>query len=131
MNVHQFLADLRARRAQRDESGAVALMTGLLVVVLVSVAALGVDLGNAMNRKQVTQNSSDFAALAGANGLPSTATPTVQLVADYLNTNASSTDGGTECNPQAGSTITAAMLTDGSNVNGEVTFPSGDTRIQV
>ncbi len=63
-------------------------MTGVLVVVLVSVAALGVDLGNAMNRKQVTQNSSDFAALAGANGLPSTATPTVQLVADYLNTNA-------------------------------------------
>ena len=47
-------------------------MTGILVVVLVSVAALGVDLGNAMNRKQVTQNSSDFAALAGANGLPTT-----------------------------------------------------------
>jgi Flp pilus assembly protein TadG len=127
----KLIAHVRLRRRTRDESGAVALMTGLLVVALVSIAALGVDLGNAMNRKQVTQNSSDFAALAGANGLPSTATPTVQLVADYLNTNATSSDGGTECNPQAGSTITAAMLTDGSNVNGEVTFPSGDTRIQV
>ncbi len=115
----------------RDESGAVAVMTGVLVVVLVSIAALGVDLGNAMNRKQVTQNSSDFAALAGANGLPSTATPTVQMVADYLNTNVASSDGGTECNPQAGATITAAMLTDGNEVNGEVTFPSGDTRIRV
>ncbi|MGH3348229.1 MAG: TadE/TadG family type IV pilus assembly protein [Nocardioides sp.] len=119
------------RRRTRDESGAVAIMTGILVVVLVSVAALGVDLGNAMNRKQVTQNSSDFAALAGANGLPDTSALTVQLVADYLNTNAASNDGGTECNPQAGSTITAAMLTDGDDVNGEVTFPDGTTRIQV
>ncbi len=106
-------------------------MTAILVVVLVSIAALGVDLGNAMNRKQVTQNSADFAALAGANGLPDTGTATVQLVADYLNTNAASNDGGTECNPQAGSTITAAMLTDGIEANGEVTFPSGDTRIRV
>ena len=129
--IPKLVDRMRARRTARDDSGAVAIMTGILVVVLVSIAALGVDLGNAMNRKQVTQNSSDFAALAGANGLPSTATPTIQLVADYLNTNAASTDGGTECNPQAGSTITAAMLTDGNEVNGEVTFPSGDTRIQV
>jgi Flp pilus assembly protein TadG len=129
--ISKLVSRLRAPRAARDESGAVAIMTGILVVVLVSIAALGVDLGNAMNRKQVTQNSSDFAALAGANGLPDTSTSTVQLVADYLNTNAASNDGGTECNPQAGSTITAAMLTDGNEVNGEVTFPSGDTRIRV
>ncbi len=122
---------LRTRRTARDDSGAVAIMTAILVVVLVSIAAMGVDLGNAMNRKQVTQNSSDFAALAGANGLPSTGTSTVQLVADYLNTNAASNDGGAECNPQAGSTITAAMLTDGNEANGEVTFPSGVTRIRV
>ncbi len=122
---------LRTRRTAREETGAIAIMTAILVVVLVSIAALGVDLGNAMNRKQVTQNSSDFAALAGANGLPDTSTSTVQLVADYLNTNAASNDGGADCNPQAGSTITAAMLTDGIEANGEVTFPSGDTRIQV
>ena len=53
------------------------------------------------------------------------------FVADYLNTNAASNDGGADCNPQAGSTITAAMLTDGIEANGEVTFPSGDTRIRV
>ena len=29
-----------------------------------------VDLGNALNRKKLTQNSADFAALAGASGLP-------------------------------------------------------------
>jgi len=131
MSVHRILEVLRPRRAHRDERGAVAVMTGILVVLLVSVAALGVDLGNAMNRKQVTQNSSDFAALAGANGLPSTATPTVQLVADYLNTNATSSDGAAECNDDDGALITAAMLQDGDNTNGEVTFPSGDTRIRV
>ena len=129
MITKRFLRRLELRR--RPDRGAIALMTALLAVVLVSVAALGVDLGNAMNRKQVTQNSSDFAALAGANGLPSTATPTVQLVADYLNSNAASTDGGAECNVDAGTPITAAMLQDGKEYNGEVTFPSGDTRIQV
>jgi Flp pilus assembly protein TadG len=127
----RLVGRLRPQRRTRDESGAIAIMTGILVVVLVSIAALGVDLGNAMNRKQVTQNSADFAALAGANGLPDTSTPTVQLVANYLNTNAASTDGGTECNPQAGVTITTTMLTDGNEVNGEVTFPEGTNRIRV
>ena len=55
-----------------------------------------------MNRKQLTQNNSDYAALAGADGLPSTATPTVQLVADYLNKNAPNTDGTKDCNTTPG-----------------------------
>lgn len=118
-------------RRDRNESGAVAVMVAVLVVVLFSVAALGVDLGNAMNRKQVTQNSADFAALNGAHGLPDTSSTTVQMVADSLNENAVANDGGTECNANAGQTVTAAMLTDGVESNGEVTFPTGTQRIRV
>ncbi len=127
----RFAAVLTRGRTRREERGAIAVMTAILVVVLLGIAALGVDLGNAMNRKQTTQNSSDFAALAGANGLPNVSTTTVQLVADYLNINAAQNDGGTGCNPNSGMPVTAAMLTDVNPANGEVTFPSGTTRIQV
>lgn len=119
------------RVGDRNESGAVAIMVAVLAVVLLSVAALGVDLGNAMNRKQLTQNSADFSALAGANGLPVTDLTTVQKVADYLNQNQPSSDGAaTECNPDAGKTITSAMLTDTMDYNGDVEF-IGTTRIRV
>jgi Flp pilus assembly protein TadG len=126
----QVLRSGRSRR-DRDESGAVAIMVAILVVVLFSIAALGVDLGNAMNRKQVTQNSADFSALSGAHGLPDTSTLTVQMVADTLNENVVSNDGGTECNANAGQPVTTALLTDGIEANGEVTFPTGTTRIRV
>lgn len=107
-------------------------MVSVLALVLLSVAALGVDLGNAMNRKQLTQNSADFAALAGADGLPDTGTLTVQRVADNLNQNQPGSDGSEEnCNSDAGATITPAMLTDSNNINGEVTFPAGNSRMRV
>ena len=122
----------KRRRARRDESGAVAIVVAVLIVIVLSIAALGVDLGNAMNRKQLTQNSADFAAIAGANGLPDTTTSTLQLVADYLNDNQPASDNSTaECNVDAGATITTTMLQDGKNYNGEVTFPTGTTRIRV
>lgn len=106
-------------------------MVALLAVALLGIAALGVDLGNAMTRKQMTQNSADFAAIAGAQMLPDTTTATVQEVADFLNQNQPAGDGGQDCNPDAGQSVTATMLTDGDQRNGEVTFPSGTTRIRV
>ena len=99
-------------------------MTAAMVVLLLTIGAMGVDLGNAMNRKKLTQNSADFAALAGADGLPSTAATTTQLVADWLNKNQPISDGTDDCNPDAGATITTGMLTDGNTVNGEVTYPT-------
>ena len=105
------------------------MMAAMISLVLI-VGALGVDLGNTLNRKQLTQNSADFAALAGASGLPTTSSTTVQLVADYLNKNQPTSDGQKDCNVDAGKKITAAMLTDGKTYNGEVTFPS-TSRIQV
>jgi Flp pilus assembly protein TadG len=118
-------------RDGRDESGAVSIMVAAMVVVLLSLAAIGVDLGNAMNRKQLTQNGADFAALSGAGGLPDTGASTVQAVADSLNHNQPSSDGAEDCNPDAGATITTSMLRDTNEANGEVTFSMGNTQMRV
>lgn len=111
---------------RRDERGATAIVVALSAVLLFGLAAIGVDLGNAMNRKKETQTSADFAALAGANGLPVTTDATRQLVADYLNKNKTSTDGNDKCDEGSGP-VTASELGDGDNSNGEVTFPSSST----
>lgn len=126
----------RSELAARDESGAIAIMVAVLALVLLSIAALGVDLGNAMNRKQLTQNSADFAALAGAGSLPDTGVSTVQRVADNLNENQPASDGSENCNPDAEVAgvrvpITAAMLTDAKDINGEVSFPAGGSQMRV
>lgn len=124
-------AALRRRwRLRRRDEGAVAIMVAVLAVALIGIAALGVDLGNAMNRKQLTQNAADFSSLAGAESLPLTTVATAQRVADSLNQNQPAGDG-VGCNPNAGSTITAAMMTDGVLANGEVTYPAGTTRVRV
>ncbi len=123
---------LRRRwRAERDESGAVAIMVAVLSVVLFSVAALVVDLGNAMNREQLTQNSADFAALSGAGMLPDTGILTIQQVADSLNENQPSSDGSDACNPDADALVTPGMLTDSDDANGEVSFPAGSGQMRV
>jgi hypothetical protein len=60
---------------RRDDNGAIAVMVALLSVLLLSVAALTVDLGQAYVVKRGIQKQTDFAALAGAAGddLPMTA----------------------------------------------------------
>jgi Flp pilus assembly protein TadG len=116
----------RLRRRPRDEQGAIAIMTAVLAVLLMVTGAMAVDLGNGMNRKKLTQNSADFAALAGASGLPITTSATTQLVADWLNKNQPVSDGKTDCNPDAGATITTGMLTDASLLNGDVTYIGTD-----
>jgi hypothetical protein len=60
---------------KRDDQGVVAIMVALLAVVLLSVAALTVDIGQALVQKRDIQKQTDFAALAGAEGddLPMTA----------------------------------------------------------
>lgn len=111
---------------RRDERGATAIIVALSAVLLFGMAAIGVDLGNAMNRKKETQTSADFAALAGANGLPNTTDTTRQLVADYLNKNKTATDGNDKCDLGSGP-VTASELGDGTVSNGEVTFPTSST----
>ncbi|WP_183407705.1 TadE/TadG family type IV pilus assembly protein [Nocardioides marmoriginsengisoli] len=57
-------------RRRRDESGAIAIMFGLLAVVLMGIAALGVDFASQVNERQKLQDSMDAGAQAGAYQLP-------------------------------------------------------------
>ena len=57
------------RKHPRDEQGAIAVLTALLMVVLVLFAAIVVDLGNARDVRRQSQNAMDASSLAGANVL--------------------------------------------------------------
>src|SRR5918994_3532579 len=58
---------------RRDESGAVAIIVGLLAVLLLMFAAFAVDIGLQVNRKHQLQETLDAAAQAGAFELPGSA----------------------------------------------------------
>jgi Flp pilus assembly protein TadG len=62
----------RGRSLRRGESGAVALISGLVSVVLLVVAAFVVDLGGTWARRGHLQVQADNAALFAAEGLPAT-----------------------------------------------------------
>jgi len=68
-----MLIRLKRRLRRRTQSGAVAVMFGLLVVVLMSLAALGTDLGNQISRHTDTQRQADFGAFAAAQQMNTTA----------------------------------------------------------
>ena len=73
--MKRLFVDLVNRR--RDERGATPVLVALLSVVLLSISALGVDLGNAWQEKRQVQVGSDLATEAGAGiagaNLPKTA----------------------------------------------------------
>ena len=65
----------------------VILMAGLMTVLLI-VAAMGVDLGNAWQRKVTVQKSVDVSSISAGHLLPKTATNEDAIyaeVANYLN----------------------------------------------
>ena len=90
----------KVKRQRGPERGAIAIVFALVVVVLFGLAAAGVDLGNAMNRKKQLQTNADFAALAGGGSLPAATTtptstdPVVLAVAKYLYDNVVYDDSG-------------------------------------
>lgn len=59
-----------ARRRRRDEAGAVALISALISIVLLVVAAFVVDIGNTWFRRGELQKQADEAALYAAEWLP-------------------------------------------------------------
>ncbi len=83
-------------RFTRDERGAVAVIFGLTAALLLTLCALGVDLGQAWAQKRQIQASSDSATLAGAgiagNDLPA---PSAGKVCGY-GTGATSSDPATQ-----------------------------------
>ena len=118
----------RPRTRQRDERGAVAVMVGFLTIVLFTVAAFAVDLGQAYVKKRDVQTTVDFAALAGGGvqgaNLPETPVgacwygnkagatqPAIKDTADYLD----------EHQVWAGTT-TPAQLVDCDLSNGEAAY---------
>ena len=62
------------RRKLRDESGQAMVLVAFALVVLLGAAALTVDVGYAYFSQRSLQASADASALAGAQGLPNTAT---------------------------------------------------------
>lgn len=116
----------RGARVGDRESGAVAAVTAILAVVLLSTAALSVDLGNAWARKRTVQTQVDVSALSAGHLLPWTAGNQAQIaqeVARYLNAESNDVYG------QDG--VVAAQLTDGVTENGEVYFEDAGTQIRV
>ncbi|NHC22712.1 hypothetical protein G6553_05920 [Nocardioides sp. IC4_145] len=77
----------------RDESGATAVIVGILAVVLFGVAALAVDLGNAWARERSVQKQVDVTALSVGHLLPASASdlPAIaDAAAAYLTGNVAS-----------------------------------------
>jgi len=70
------------RRALRDESGQVLVITSLMLVVLLCFVAMVVDIGSAYVVQRQLQAGVDSAALAAAQHLPDAATAT-QAAQDY------------------------------------------------
>ena len=130
---------LRSPAPKRDERGAIAVMYAMLLLfVLIPVAALGVDLGNAVARRTATQTQADFSAYAGSDHMTGSetagGTPTtvlVDAVAASMNANQPQDDG---VQPQDdpdrkcwhdGDCVTRGELLNGNLDDGEVQYLSG------
>jgi len=115
-------------RRHRSQRGAVAVMVALLSVLLLTMAAIGTDLGQAWASKRQLQEGSDMATLAGAGisgaDLPG---PGTLKVCSYgsgaLATDPAAIDVASYLGSQPGnSTVTATQLTDCNVANGEIFY---------
>ncbi|VXB77845.1 hypothetical protein [Nocardioides sp. AX2bis] len=106
-------------RRERDESGAVAVIAAVTLVLLVGCAALAFDLGNAWARARAVQLQADVSAMSAGHLLPMTSANRGSVaaeVATYLNRN----------QPSGSPTVSGADLVDGDTTDGEVTFTHAD-----
>ncbi len=62
------------------ERGVILLMTGMLMIFLLTVAAFAIDLGNVRQRQVDLQGAVDLAALAGAQDLPNSLGATISAL---------------------------------------------------
>jgi hypothetical protein len=128
------------RIQRRDDRGAVAVMVALTSLMLLTMAALGTDLGQAWAAKRQIQGSSDLATLAGAGikgaDLPGPGTlkscgygngalatdPAAIDVARYVASKAYTPNLAPAAVPLATVTATATTLTDCDVANGEIFY---------
>ena len=73
-------------RAGRTDRGAIVVLSALVLMGLLAVAALTLDVANARQQRRQAQASADAAALAGAQDLPDP-TKVVQTVKEYAREN--------------------------------------------
>jgi Flp pilus assembly protein TadG len=116
-------------RRRPDERGAIAVVFAFCCVMFFVLAAMGVDLGNAMNRKKQVQSQADFSALAAGGALPVSGTPqatdsAVKAAMDYLNRDQPADDAKT-CDSSK-TCVTAVQLVNGQLADGEVTYLGTD-----
>ena len=109
---------MRVRERYRDERGAVAVMVGLAMVVLLGMLALTLDLGRAVGVRRDMVNAADAAALAAAqecalNRGPAAATSAANETASLNDTAATlaAIDIDPECAPGALSTTDPKLVT--------------------
>jgi Flp pilus assembly protein TadG len=123
--------------SRRDERGATAVLLAIVItLVLIPMAALGTDLGNAMSRKTATQTQADFAALDAAQLLNKSAragmTPPAAIiaaVADSMNANQPQHDGNECWRTTPFVCVTAAQLTDADQTNGQIRYTNDGLQV--
>lgn len=114
-------------KQKRREQGATAIFVAILATLILSMAALSVDLGNAWARKRDVQTQVDVSALSAGHLLP--AITAVQInavareVASYLNTDNNQAVGQ--------DAVTAAQLLDGDFTNGEAEITNDGKTLRV
>lgn len=121
------------RRRQKDEQGAYAVLFAVLVLVMGSIAALAVDIGNAVARKSDVQGQADFAALGAAAQLtantgasvPSDVLDEVRLL---LNENRAR-NWGSDCSTGPTCITSNSQLTNLVLTDGEVRFANGGLQV--
>ncbi len=112
-------------RRRRDERGAVAVVVALCSLLLLSIAALAVDMGNAWTQRREVQTEADLAALAGGALLPAGDDAARMAIATevlkYLQANDTyGQDDGTSA------AWTVEQLLNGDGEDGEVSFPTAN-----
>jgi Flp pilus assembly protein TadG len=84
------------RLQRRDDRGAVAVLTGLLIgTVLLGLGTLVIDVGQLYRERAELQNGADAAAIAVAKSCATGSTCDTALATQYANENASALTGGT------------------------------------
>ena len=127
---------LKKARRRRDESGAIAIVYAMLVFVLMAIAALGVDIGNAVSRRTVTQTQADFAALAGgaqiSDNLVAGSTPSaaiVNAVVASMNGNQPQDDAASQACWTSKTCVTAGQMTDANLANGDIRYTADGLQV--
>lgn len=75
-------------RSIRNESGSIAIIVALMMIVLIGFSAIVIDYGSIASHKRVLQNAVDAACLAAAQYLPKNTSAAEAAAVNYLTANA-------------------------------------------